>query len=342
MQKYPKSQTDKIKALKEQLKEKAYNLQKANIEKAKKQKDTESINKYKEIVIDEYKKLLKEEIKKLYDYDIFMANTETIGYDSTGKKIESNDITETTNQLNNWFNNQSVALSDIIFIRQWSDILLRIDANYYAEKYIQFEQKILNTIKTGKYRLYKLKDLLLTLKTGTTPKTSDEPYTNESNNIPFLRNTNLTSRGISLENMKYIKNEFKQGLTFSDRNELIICIAGTVGLTTINDYGEIAINQNVSSLLLKEDIVNPYFLSYLLNTKMYQEIINRNASIATIKYLNNENLKNILVPIPNMKIQLEILEDYNIKMEKVAEIEKKAIMLKMQAVEDFEINIFGE
>jgi hypothetical protein len=43
-----------------------------------------------------------------------------------------------------------------------------------------------------------------------------------------------------------------------------------------------------------------------------------------------------------MKIQLEILEDYNIKMEKVAEIEKKAIMLKMQAVEDFEINIFGE
>jgi hypothetical protein len=111
-----------------------------------------------------------------------------------------------TNQLNNWFNNQSVALSDIIFIRQWSDILLRIDANYYAEKYIQFEQKILNTIKTGKYRLYKLKDLLLTLKTGTTPKTSDEPYTNESNNIPFLRNTNLTSRGISLENMKYIKN----------------------------------------------------------------------------------------------------------------------------------------
>jgi hypothetical protein len=35
-------------------------------------------------------------------------------------------------------------------------------------------------------------------------------------------------------------------------------------------------------------------------------------------------------------------EDYNIKMEKVAEIEKKAIMLKMQAVEDFEINIFGE
>jgi hypothetical protein len=26
----------------------------------------------------------------------------------------------------------------------------------------------------------------------------------------------------------------------------------------------------------------------------------------------------------------------------VAEIEKKAIMLKMQAVEDFEINIFGE
>ena len=342
LQKYPKSQTDKIKALKEQLKEKAYNLQKANIEKAKKQKDTESINKYKEIVIDEYKKLLKEEIKKLYDYDIFMANTETIGYDSTGKKIESNDITETTNQLNNWFNNQSVALSDIIFIRQWSDILLRIDANYYVEKYIQFEQKILNTIKTGKYRLYKLKDLLLTLKTGTTPKTSDEPYTNESNNIPFLRNTNLTSRGISLENMKYIKNEFKQGLTFSDRNELIICIAGTVGLTTINDYGEIAINQNVSSLLLKEDIVNPYFLSYLLNTKMYQEIINRNASIATIKYLNNENLKNILVPIPNMKIQLEILEDYNIKMEKVAEIEKKAIMLKMQAVEDFEINIFGE
>ena len=71
LQKYPKSQTDKIKALKEQLKEKAYNLQKANIEKAKKQKDTESINKYKEIVRKRiktycestYEKILKDDMK---------------------------------------------------------------------------------------------------------------------------------------------------------------------------------------------------------------------------------------------------------------------------------------
>jgi hypothetical protein len=89
------------------------------------------------------------------------------------------------------------------------------------------------------------------IKTGTIPNQKLEPFTNDNTQIPFLRNSNIQEGEIVEYNFKYIKNDLEQHLTFSYKNKIIICIAGTIGITTIN--------QNVSSLSIHKDIIDIIF-----------------------------------------------------------------------------------
>ena len=168
-----------------------------------------------------------------------------------------------------------------------------------------------------------IKSTLQYIKTGTTPHQKLNPFT-ENKEIVFLRNTNLKKYRIDLENTKYVKTEFNKELTYSLKGEVIMCIAGTVGLSAINDINEpISINQNVSALKFYENVINPNFASYWFNTSIFIELTKRACSVATIHYLNNDNLKLLPIPIPPLEKQLEIAEH-------ISAIRKQAQDLKDQ------------
>ena len=177
----------------------------------------------------------------------------------------------------------------------------RIDPDYNSKYFYCLFQSLNNSI----YPFERIKKYLKSIKTGTTPNQKLNAFTTEKE-IPFLRNTNLKKYEIDIENTKYIRTKYKDFLTFSYKNEVIMCIAGTIGISSVNVYDiPISINQNVSSLRFSEEI-NPFFISYWFNTNIFLSLAKRASSVATILYLNNDNLKSLPIPLPPLEKQNEI------------------------------------
>jgi restriction endonuclease S subunit len=198
----------------------------------------------------------------------------------------------------------------------------RFDCDYYSLKF----KNILKTFNTAKYEFSILKDILVNIKTGTTPSQALKPFT-KNKEIPFLRNSNIQNGEIISNSFKYIKSGLENYLTFSNKNEIIVCIAGTIGISALNNIGELAINQNVSSIAIDEKKINPQFLIYWLNTKLAIQLLKRLASIATISYVNNEALLKLQIPLPPIEKQNEMAEH-------IQAIRDTAKQLKTEAVQD--------
>ena len=89
----------KIQALKEKYQDEAYKSYEKDILIAKKDKDKEALARYKELVEDEFRDKFKNAIKQEFDYEVFMANALSIGYEPNGKPTEENDLLEITSKL---------------------------------------------------------------------------------------------------------------------------------------------------------------------------------------------------------------------------------------------------
>lgn len=184
----------------------------------------------------------------------------------------------------------------------------RFDPNFNKIYY----KEVSKSFKNSCVKFTNIKSTLEYIKTGTTPHQKLNPFTDEKE-IIFLRNTNLKKYDIDLNKTKYVKKEFKNELIFSSKGEVIMCIAGTVGLSALNNIEKpISINQNVSALKFYDEIINPTFASYWFNTNVFIELTKRACSVATIYYLNNDNLKQLPIPLPPLKKQNEIVEHISI------------------------------
>lgn len=201
--------------------------------------------------------------------------------------------------------------------------------------------EVFKSFSEAKYPIKKIKEVLENIKTGTTPHQKLNPYS-ENDGFIFLRNTNLKKYQIDLSNTKYVQEQYENLLTFSEKNEVIMCIAGTVGLSAKNDVeNPISINQNVSALKFFEDLVNPDFATYWFNSDIFLELTKRSCSIATIYYLNNDNLKLLPIPVPPIVKQLEIANHITQIRQQAQELKdktKKVLKLANQEIENLLLN----
>ena len=214
----------------------------------------------------------------------------------------------------------------------------RLDANSYTAYY----QHIFNALKTSTTHFTTLKNITIKIKTGTTPNQKLSPFTTDKKNIPFLRNSDIQDGEIVSDKFKYVKNELSKYLTFSYKDEIIICIAGTIGVTALNTYEKLSINQNVSSLTIDKSQININFLMYWLNTKVAINLMKRLASIATISYINNPTLLRLQIPIPDIDIQNEIVKEISQRRIKAKHLQTEAKNELEKAKKEVENIILGE
>jgi len=169
------------------------------------------------------------------------------------------------NNIYNLDNDNPLVKNGRLFLTNLSEVTgKRIDPDYNSKYFYCLFQSLNNSI----YPFERIKKYLKVIKTGTTPNQKLNAFTTEKE-IPFLRNTNLKKYEINIENTKYIRTKYKDFLTFSYKDEVIMCIAGTIGISSVNIYDiPISINQNVSSLRFSEEI-NPFFISYWFNTNIF-------------------------------------------------------------------------
>jgi restriction endonuclease S subunit len=197
-------------------------------------------------------------------------------------------------------------------------------------------KEVFKSFSKSKFNVTRIKDVLEYIKTGTTPHQRLDPFA-ESDGVVFLRNTNLKKYHIDLSDTKFVKTEFANELTYSEKGEVIMCIAGTVGLSAINDIEKpISINQNVSALKFFEERINPVFASYWFNTNIFLELTKRACSVATIFYLNNDNLKLLPIPIPPLDKQKEIADHITAIRQQAQQLKDKTKELLKKASEEIE------
>lgn len=214
----------------------------------------------------------------------------------------------------------------------WSnDIDGRLDSYYYKPEF----QNIIKELKNSKVKLKTIGEISTLVRSGFTPEAKLNAFT-ESKEILFIRNTDLKPYEIRFDNTKRIKRELKDIFknTLLKKNDVLLSMAGTIGTTALYDREELAtINQNITLIRFKEEI-NPLYAIIWMNTKYFQKLIDRIATIATIKYVNNELIKKLPMPLPKKEIQNKIINLIEVSHKKKRQKEQEANGL-LNSIDDY-------
>lgn len=165
------------------------------------------------------------------------------------------------------------------------------------------------------------------------------PKYDETSDVFMLNQKCVRWNNIELEHAKKVNAEWLDKIdhyNFTKEGDILINSTGegTIGRAThiTNRFENLLCDSHILLLRLDKNIINPIFLTLLINSKFGQEQINQIKSAQSTKQteLGIENLKKIKFPVPSIKIQNQIATQ-------VLFLNSKAIKLKQQAEENHKI-----
>ncbi|MCX6718356.1 MAG: restriction endonuclease subunit S [Candidatus Staskawiczbacteria bacterium] len=216
---------------------------------------------------------------------------------------------------------QAVKKNNKCFVVWSKNLDNRLDPYYHKTEFAE----IISKIKKGEFKTKTIGELSELVKSGSTPKASLKCFT-EIDGILFIRNTDLKENVIRYGSAKKIKREFEKNLKglLLKKGDVLISMAGTIGVSTIYDTSDLAtINQNITLIRFNKEI-NPQYAVIWLNTYYFKRLIDRVATIATIKYVNNEVIKKLPIPVPPLETQNKIVKLMQSAYDKKIDKEQKA------------------
>lgn len=184
---------------------------------------------------------------------------------------------------------------------------------------------------------------------GATPKLGTNAYSNKEDGIPFLRVQNITEKGILLDDAKFIKKEIHNGELKRSQlkaNDLVFTITGRIGSVAVVPSNFIGnINQHLVRIQLKDSIegleIDPTYVATFLNSSFGKLLTNRGITGGTRPALDYEYIKTIPIPIPDIKIQNVIANEFDKRVNLYGKLKTEASELLKQAkkqVEDMILN----
>lgn len=207
-------------------------------------------------------------------------------------------------------------------IKNFKDSFLttgRLDAEYYQVKYDEIENRI-----KGHSDCDTLGNLILRIDTG---EYSEEYFSkNEIEGLTFfIRSTNIKAGQVEIDDDHFVKkSEFNK---IAKEGDLITARVGSVGI-----FGEIRKNiegsvysDNVLCFRLPNNFI-PSVYTILFNTNFYFDFIDRLARGSVQQRLNQETLKDLIIPK---------IETY--KQKQIAELVEESFRLKKESEEFLEL-----
>jgi len=183
----------------------------------------------------------------------------------------------------------------------------RLDAQYYDPKYTEIHEPDLE-----KFRAIELADLVV-IRSG--ERFSKEDFS--SYGIPFIQVGNVVSNGgLNLENIKRIKpGVARDSRGYSQPGEILMTIAGTVGkvafLGSQAPADGVCIDTSLRRLhAFDQNRVLPEYLALYLRSRHAQLHIERSLSGSVIRTLSNPNLGKMIVYLPSIADQHEIVSAF--------------------------------
>ncbi|MCF3607947.1 N-6 DNA methylase [Planktothrix agardhii 1033] len=276
----------------------------------------ERIDEIKENLVEEY---ITEKQRLFNDYEIFMAIAEDIGYDATGKATNNNELDLIGEELTRFIDSIEQGVNSFflgnnvdknkIFLVKVSELEGRLDPNRYHPKIITAIQRI----KKGYFKYKLLKSIV-----------------SFSNIIVKLIPRN--SIYIGMENIEtntgiYIKTENKETISSA-----LIFKKGQVLFPKLRPYLNKVFYCEFEGIcstefhVLESQIIGNQYLACFLGLSIIVSQTTLLMSGNTLPRLQTDDIKQLLIPIPPLEIQNQIVEimdnAYNTKKQKEAEAQR--------------------
>jgi restriction endonuclease S subunit len=269
--------------------------------------------------------------------DAFQIKIDNVFYNAQSKITESKSLYQSAENLLL----QTIGLknfkqsNDSVNVKNFKDSFLatgRLDAEYYQKKYEQVETSIKKNSNCDV-----LGNLLINIDTG---EYASEYY--NKGEIPdltfYIRSTNIKGGLIEYDDNYYVKKiEFVKKAKPKD---IVTARVGSIGV-----FGEIrnkmegaVYSDNVLCFRLPETFIPSVFV-LLFNSKMYFELVDKLARGSVQQRVNQETLKDLIIPILDYPIQERIAtlieESFRLKKEseKILETAKRAVEIAIEVNE---------
>ena len=210
----------------------------------------------------------------------------------------------------------------------------RLDSEYYQPKY----DEIIERIKKANYdTLNNISNINKSVEPGS------EAY--QDSGIPFIRVSNLTKFGLSEPTIHLSEDLFDDEVLEKlqpKKDTILLSKDGTVGIAyNIKKDTNIITSGAMLHLTIKKDNVLPEYLTLVLNSLVVQMQSQRDAGGSIIKHWKPSEIEEVLIPIIDDEIQIQIEEKikeaFKLKEEskQLLEVAKKAVEIAIEDGEDF-------
>jgi len=233
--------------------------------------------------------------------DLFVSINKFCGHDKKGRSIEQDDIStvskfykKQTENSNNFFINHKFLESSFI-------------AKRYLKKYVDNIDKI----KSSKFKVVRLGDLIKTVHNGANIDDSSI-YVKKEEGIPYILVKTVTKEGINFENLKFIRKDLTSNRDVKKNTvteeTIVMTRAGNAGISA--NIPPDLVNGVASGFLINihADLkkVNQYYLVSYLNSEFGQLQLDRISSGSILQSIRSSDLKDTMVILPPMDIQNKI------------------------------------
>jgi type I restriction enzyme M protein len=288
------------------------------------------------------------EVLRAWNYPVFMAIAEKIGYDSTGRLDQNQLYAETwigegsdahkiifpqdeRTILFHWRsfkqNGNMNYRSDNIFVRNSGDLNISMTVEPFRLTYLKAETSI-SEIPT-----VPLREIIFDISGGATPKAKGDSYLEEDdpNAIPFLRIQNIGVNELIIEGLNYINSDTHYNYlrrSILQPFDVLVTITGRVGTSCVIGAG---FKGNINQHIVRFSVLPSYlpeYLSIFLNTGLGKLLTNRFVTGGTRVALDYETLLNVRIPRVSLDKQREVVEYHNKMRLEVAELSRRINELK--------------
>ena len=178
-----------------------------------------------------------------------------------------------------------------------------------------FQSKLNQIFSQNNYPKQKLSELTNLITKGSSPKWQGIKYIQEPG-VLFITSENVGTGRLLMAKKKYLEISFneKQKRSILKYGDVLSNIVGaSIGRTTVFNLNDTAnINQAVCLIRCNLSLLNNFYLMHLLNSPILKEIMSENEVDMARANLSLTFFKNLIISVPNIKKQKEIVEKIDI------------------------------
>lgn len=200
-----------------------------------------------------------------------------------------------------------------------------------AEKNLQnakqlFQAELEKAFSNLQYATVQIKDITTKIGSGATPKGGKTSYVEEG--ISLIRSMNVYPFKFEYENLAHITDQQAkelQNVEIKQKDVLFNITGASIARCCVvpDDVLPARVNQHVSILRCKGEIINPNYLCSIMNSPKSQKILlGIGEAGSTRQALTKSDLENFTIPLPPLEEQKRIVAHLDSLSEKVHQLEE--------------------